>query len=240
MTNATREPSPPDESALSPARKKAREALLDAALKLLIEVGYAKVTTRELAAAAGVNQGLIHYYFGSLEEVLFQALERYSDALIERQRAMYAGPEPFITKWRTAMGYLEADLAAGFPKVAFELSALGWNHPRFRARAAAILDQFRSLIREALRETLPQYGLDAKIFPLEGVVSLVLTSQLGYMFEWLGGIHEGHPELLAMFDGWLEELSRAQTRTKTRAKTQMRARTKKHVTKTKTTKGEKG
>src|SRR6187399_1674660 len=87
----------------SAARQKAREALLDAAQRLLIEMGYAKLTTRELAAAAGVNQGLIHYYFGSLEEVLFQALERYSDALLERQRALYAGPEPFIAKWRTAM-----------------------------------------------------------------------------------------------------------------------------------------
>src|SRR6188474_1028286 len=96
----------------SAARLKAREALLDAAQRLLIEMGYAKLTTRELAAAAGVNQGLVHYYFGSLEEVLFQALERYSDALLERQRALYTGPEPFITKWRTAMRYLQEDLAA--------------------------------------------------------------------------------------------------------------------------------
>src|SRR6478609_3166594 len=90
-------------AAPSAARQKAREALLDAAQRLLIELGYAQLTTRELAAAAGVNQGLVHYYFGSLEEVLFQALERYSDALLARQRALYTGPEPFITKWRTAM-----------------------------------------------------------------------------------------------------------------------------------------
>jgi AcrR family transcriptional regulator len=220
------------ESAESPARKKAKDALLDAALKLLIDVGYAKVTTRELAAASGVNQGLIHYYFGSLEEVLFQALERYSDALIARQRAMYAGPEPFITKWRTAMGFLEQDLAAGYPKVAFEMSALGWNHPRFRARAAKVLDQFRDVVREALRNALPEYGLDEKMFPLEGVVSLVMTSQLGYMFEWLGGVHEGHRELLAMFDGWLEELSRGQKHTQTRTQKQTQKRTQTRTQKT--------
>jgi AcrR family transcriptional regulator len=31
---------------------------------LLVEVGYAQITTRALAEAAGLNQGLIHYYFG--------------------------------------------------------------------------------------------------------------------------------------------------------------------------------
>ena len=207
MTNPASEPAPAHEAALSPARKKARDALLDAALKLLTDVGYAKLTTRELAAASGVNQGLIHYYFGSLEEVLFQALERYSDALIERQRAMYEGPGPFIDKWRMAMRYLEEDLAAGYPKVGYELMALGWNNPRFRARTARVLDRFRVLIREALRTTLPEYGLDEKLFPLEGVVSLIVTAQLGYMLEWLGGIHEGHAAQLQMLDAWLAELS---------------------------------
>lgn len=183
----------------------AREALLEAAQRLLVEVGYAKVTTRRLAAAAGVNQGLVHYYFGSLEEVLFQALERFSEALLARQRELYARPEPFLTKWRTAMRHLEEDLAAGFPKVGFELAALGWNNPRFRTRAAAVVEEWRRLLREAFESALVEYGLDREQFPLEGIVSLVLTFNLGYMFESLGGIETGHAELLAMLDRWLVE-----------------------------------
>ena len=34
-----------------------------------------------------------------------------------------------LDKWRTAMGYLETDLAAGYPKIWLELQALGWNQP---------------------------------------------------------------------------------------------------------------
>jgi len=36
-------------------------------------VGYAGVTTRRLAEAAGVNHGLVHYYFGSSENLLVHA-----------------------------------------------------------------------------------------------------------------------------------------------------------------------
>jgi len=107
--------------AMSPPRARAVEAFLDAAERLLIDVGYAGITTRRLAGEADLNQGLVHYYFGSLDEVLVQALERFTKRLIERQRAMYETDVPFIEKWRTAMGFLEQDLATGYPKIWLEL-----------------------------------------------------------------------------------------------------------------------
>src|SRR5436189_5922731 len=97
------------ERAVSPPRARAVEGLLDAAERLLIEVGYAGITTRRLAGEAGLNQGLVHYYFGSLDEVLVRALERFTARLIERQRAMYQADAPFREKWRTAMEYIEQD-----------------------------------------------------------------------------------------------------------------------------------
>ena len=70
------------------ARARAETALLDAAERLLVERGHAGLTTRALAAEAGVNHGLVHYYFGSLENLLARVLERFNDAMIGRQRAM--------------------------------------------------------------------------------------------------------------------------------------------------------
>ena len=51
------------------ARAAAEEALLDAAERLLADAGYAGVTTRRLAEEAGINHGLVHYYFGSNENL---------------------------------------------------------------------------------------------------------------------------------------------------------------------------
>ena len=64
--------------AVSPTRAEARDAFLDAAERLLGEVGWADVTTRRLAKEAGLNHGLVHYYFGSMEDVLVEVLERFT------------------------------------------------------------------------------------------------------------------------------------------------------------------
>jgi AcrR family transcriptional regulator len=187
-------------------RTRAVEAFLDAAERLLIEVGYAGITTRRLAGEAGLNQGLVHYYFGSLDEVLVQALERFTARLIERQRAMYEADLPFIEKWRTAMRYLEQDLAGGYPKIWLELQALGWNRPEIRERVARVNAEWRELLTGAFGKAADEYGLDPDQFPLDALVSLVMTFNQGIELERLSRISEGHAELLAWIDNWLESL----------------------------------
>ena len=96
-------------AAKTTARSAAEDALLDAAERLLVDIGYARITTRRLAEEAGVNHGLVHYYFGSNESLLVRALERFTEGLIDRQRELYAADMPFVEKWRTAMRYLVAE-----------------------------------------------------------------------------------------------------------------------------------
>jgi AcrR family transcriptional regulator len=196
----------PTERAVSPPRARAVEGFLDAAERLLIEVGYAGITTRRLASEAGLNQGLVHYYFGSLDEVLLQALERFTERLIERQRAMYQTDLRFIEKWRTAMEYLESDLGAGYPKIWLELQALGWNRPEIRERVARVNAEWRELLTEAFAEAATEYGLEPEAYPVDALVSLVMTFNQGIELERLSGITHGHGELLAWIDGWLRSL----------------------------------
>src|SRR5918993_4371326 len=105
-------------------RAAAEDAFLDAAERLLVEVGHAGITTRRLAEEAGANHGLVHYYFGSMENLLVRVLERFTDRLIERQREMYAQEMPFAEKWRQAMRYLAEDRP--YQKGWLELTALSW------------------------------------------------------------------------------------------------------------------
>jgi AcrR family transcriptional regulator len=186
------------------ARNQTEEAFLDAAERLLVDVGHAGITTRSLAQTAGANQGLVHYYFGSMENLLARVLERFTDRLIARQRAMYSAPDvPFIDKWRTAMRYLDADRE--YQKVWYELQALAWNRPELRARVAHVNAEWRSVLTEALAEPRERYGIE---MPLDALVSLVITFNEGIIFERLSGIETGHGELIEWIDGWLEERER--------------------------------
>ncbi len=198
-----------DRLGITPARKDAEEAFLDAAERLLLRVGYAKITTRSLAEEAGLNHGLVHYYFGSMPELLIQVLERYTERLIKRQRAMYAAEIPFIEKWRTAMGYLEEDAQSGYAKVWYELQALGWNEPEVRKRVGQIFLAWRRVVTEAFERAYDEYGIDRERYPLAAIVSLVVNFNEGIQVEMLSGVRNGHRALLELIDGWLVELGRA-------------------------------
>jgi AcrR family transcriptional regulator len=181
------------------SRSQAQEALLDAAERLLVDVGYAGITTRRLADEAGVNNGLVHYYFGSNENLLVRALERFTDGLIARQRELYAADMPFVEKWRTAMRYLVSEDAT-YQKIWLELQALAWNNADLRARLALVNAEWRAVLTEAFEEPHRELGVE---LPLEALVSLVITFNLGIMVERLGGIETGHAELLDWIDRWL-------------------------------------
>jgi len=187
------------ETAQTPARLAAEEALLDAAERLLVDVGYAGITTRRLAEEAGVNHGLVHYYFGSNENLLVRALERFTERLIDRQRDLYAADTPFVEKWRTAMRYLVSEDRT-YEKIWLELQALAWNNADLRARLARVNAEWRAVLTEAFAEPHRELGID---MPLDALVSLVLTFNIGIMVERLGGIDTGHAELLEWIDRWL-------------------------------------
>jgi AcrR family transcriptional regulator len=176
------------------------QALLDAAERLLVEVGAAGITTRRVAEEAGVNHGLVHYYFGSVEQLLVRVLERFTERLIERQRQMYAADMPFIEKWRTAMAYLDEDRP--YQKLWFELQALAWNRPELHERLARVHDEWRAVLTDAFEPVRKQLGLE---MPLEALVTLVYTFNEGIMLDRLSGIESGHRELLDWIDTWLEE-----------------------------------
>ena len=181
------------------ARTAAEEALLDAAERLLAEAGYAGVTTRRPAKEAGVNHGLVHYYFGSVENLLVQALERFTGRLIARQRELYAADVPFADKWRTAMRYLMSD-DVSYQKVWLELQALAWNNPDISERLARVNAEWRAVLTEAFDQPRRELGI---ALPLEALVSLVMTFNLGIIVERLSGIDTGHRELLEWIDRWI-------------------------------------
>ena len=188
------------------ARSGAETALLDAAEQLLIDVGSLGITTRKLAEEAGVNHGLVHYYFGSIENLLVRTLERFTERLTERQREMYAADVPFIEKWRTAWRFQEEDLRAGYSKVWMELQALSWSHPELRPRVARVNAEWRRVLREAYERAAKEYGLDEEEFPVDALVAMTITFAQGYAIERLEGIDEGHEELLGWIERWLERL----------------------------------
>ena len=163
-------------------------------------MGYAGITTRRLAEEAGANHGLVHYYFGSIENLFVRALERFTERLIERQRALYAADVPFIEKWRTAMRYLvdeDVDLREDLAR------APGARRGTTRSCASGSRGstrEWRAVLTEAFAG---RTASSASTMPLDALVSLVMTFNVGMMLERLGG-HRDRPQRAARLDRrWL-------------------------------------
>jgi TetR/AcrR family transcriptional regulator len=192
---------------VSEARQQATTTLMDAAERLLFEVGYAGVTTRRVAEEAGVKHGLVHYYFGSMEELLTQTLERLANRLARALEEHYADANlSFAEKWRIVSQNWIEQPASRFPKILLELTAMSWNHPELRQRISAVYARFRVIFERYFGEAMRDYGLDESQFPIKVAAAAAGTFQLGIIVEGLSQFHEGHQELVTWVQSWLDSL----------------------------------
>ena len=191
----------------APTKPDIRTAFLDAAERLLIEEGRDGISTRRLAREAGLNHGLVHYYFGTVDNLVLAVFERFTDRLAERQRAMYAADVPFLEKWHRAMGFMDEDLAAGYPKIWAELQAAAMNDPELAGRFRAVYATWRSVLTDAFTDAAQEYGLSDAAVP--ALVTLVMTFTIGMFNERLVGVEAGHAELLAWFEATIRTMEPA-------------------------------
>ena len=68
-----------------------RTKILEAALALFRERGFAEATMREIATRAGVASGLAYYYFDSKDAIVLAFYQRAQEELAPRMEAAQAG-----------------------------------------------------------------------------------------------------------------------------------------------------
>jgi AcrR family transcriptional regulator len=185
----------------------ARETIVDAASRCLVARGYGALSTRAVAAEAGVTQSLIHYYFGTKERLMLAVFQRMTDALIERQTGMYHERLTFAEKWAQACQFYERDLASGYVRLHTELRALGISNSTIGAEVAKVTNQWRIVVEAACREALEHFGITS-VAP-EEAAAYIVAFWVGMDIELLLGVPEPvghHRQALATFERFLRWL----------------------------------
>jgi AcrR family transcriptional regulator len=137
-----------------------RASIIDAARATILAVGSASLSTRAVAEAAEVPLSQIHYHFGSKQQLILAVLEAENRRLLERQRAMFAGPEPLSVQWHRACDYLDADLESGYVRILQEMISAGWSDTEVAAAVRGYMGGwFRLLTDVATREAERLGGL---------------------------------------------------------------------------------
>jgi AcrR family transcriptional regulator len=125
-----------------------RATILAAARERLLAVGYGNLSTRAVAEAAEVPLSQIHYHFGSKQQLILAVLEAENERLLERQRAMYAEPEPLWKQWDRACDFLDEDLRSGYVRVLQEMVAAGWSDPDVATAVRGYISGWSGLLAE--------------------------------------------------------------------------------------------
>ncbi len=145
---------------------KNRAVLLDAAEQLMLEEGYAAVTSRRVAERAALKPQLVHYYFRTMDELFLAAFRRRAEQGLEVQAMVLQAPQPLWALWR-----FSTDPAA--TAITMEFIALANHRKALKAEIAFYAERFREEQRKALTTILARYGRSAETpvqIPPAGVV----------------------------------------------------------------------
>jgi TetR/AcrR family transcriptional regulator, transcriptional repressor for nem operon len=182
---------------------KTRDTLLDQVEKMMLEEGYASVSYRALAKAAGVAPSLVQYYFPTLDDIFLAAIRRYSERNLELlAKALQSRPDdPLRALW-------EFSRAEATGALMTEFMALGNHRKSIRAEIAGVTERVR---KEQLQALVAKFGRNARPggdFSLPALQLLISGLPKFLNLEAGIGVKTAHKEVTTAFEQYLDSIEK--------------------------------
>lgn len=152
--------------------------ILVAVREVVLECGFAALSTRAVADRAGVPLSQIHYHFGSKEQMILAMLREENDSLVNRQAEMFALDLPLAERWSLACDFLDDDLASGYVRVLQEMVAAGWSSAEVRDAVDEVLAGWSGVLTDVVAQGRVA-GANFGPFEAADIVALVMSAFLG-------------------------------------------------------------
>ncbi len=182
---------------------KTRAQLVVAAEKLMLDEGYAAVTSRRVAAAANLKPQLVHYYFRTMDDLFLEVFRTNAEANLARFERAVAEDGSLQSLWRmNADGRGAAFMA--------EFVALGNHRKAIRAEIAAYAERFRKAQLKALTKALAGAPVGDELPPIVALLLMTGLTQVLSLERGLG-VTAGHQETIAFVERAIAGLQPAPT-----------------------------
>ena len=149
--------------------------LLEAAAITIAKKGLAQTSVQDIADAAGVSKGVVHYHFESKDDLVERAVLHACARMSERIRAEFQAEGTPIERMRRAIGELWRIRREGTPeiRVVMEAMTVGVHDDKLRKSLGKVLEGSRQEVVEVGFKALMEMGLKPRFSP-DAIARLLL------------------------------------------------------------------
>jgi AcrR family transcriptional regulator len=161
---------------------KREQEIIAAAAAIFKEKGYQAATTRDIAAAVGIQQATLYYYVKSKEEILYLVVREPIDRLYRQVEAIRQAPLPARVKIEQGIGVHLAAFDDNYPHMLVFVQELHNVVQALRDRLQNFPRRYQSLWEDILRQgvTTGELRRDLDIT----ATALMILGMCNWMFRW--------------------------------------------------------
>lgn len=179
-----------------------RTLILDATEQLMVEEGYAAVSSRRIAQELGLNAATIHYYYPATDDVFIALHRRMTERQQVELETVLASGNPLRALWEFQSGWSQTALGVEFLALANHRKAIGDT-------LAASTNASRTASARAIERELGELALgSAKVPPVALGTILVAIGRLLANEERVG-ITSGHAEVRKLVENLIGQVPSA-------------------------------
>ncbi len=176
-----------------------RKLILEAAEKLMLDEGYAAVSSRRVAKEAGLKAPLVHYYFPTTDELFLAVFRTAVERQFEQGQDPAKAPQSLGDLWSS---YCSQEQTA----LALEFMALANHRKSIREEIAALTERTRQRRAEALSNLINPEALPPDTCSPAGLTVLLIGVARTLVMEKGLGISLGHDDAVRFIEEWLRQL----------------------------------
>lgn len=177
-----------------------RALILDATEKLMVEEGYAAVSSRRIAQELGLNAATIHYYYPTTDDVFIALHRRMTERQLDEMETVLASGNALRALWDFQSGWAQTALGV-------EFLALSNHRKAIADILAASTDGSRAAAAKAIDRAVGLLTLgSAKVPPVAlGTIFVAIGRLLAN--EERVGITSGHAEVRSLVEDLIDQVA---------------------------------
>lgn len=180
-----------------PENSEVRTQLLNAAAELIAKEGWSAVTAGRVAEKIGLSRYIVHYYFGTTEDLLVALIKREGEWRRQSIIGVLGSGEPLRVIW---------ELMNDTSTTEKELTAVALRKKKVQIVVRHYIEEFHKLARQALERFLEARQIKPAIPPAVSAALMISVSQTLAVESALGA-SEGHPETKGFIEDWLRSFA---------------------------------